>query len=67
MGLGFGFGMFGIMFTLMSILVFGIFIVTDTANDRHNKYTEYQDEHQRKHYAEHPETKSQSHVICLSA
>ena len=28
MGLGFGFGMFGIMFTLMFILVFGIFIVT---------------------------------------
>ena len=28
MGLGFGFGMFGVMFTLMFILVFGIFVVT---------------------------------------
>ena len=28
MGFGFGFGMFGIMFTLMFILVFGIFLVT---------------------------------------
>ena len=28
MGFGFGFGIFGVMFTLMFILVFGIFIVT---------------------------------------
>jgi len=28
MGFGFGFGMFGVMLTLMFILVFGIFLVT---------------------------------------
>ena len=32
MGFGFGFGLFGVMFTLMFILVFGIFIVTIVRN-----------------------------------
>ena len=45
-----------------------IFIpLTNATDNRHNKYAKYQDEHQRKHYAEHPETESKSHVICLSA
>ena len=41
--------------------------LTDVPNNRHNKISEYQDEYQRKHYAEHPEAESQSHIICLSA
>jgi len=41
--------------------------LTDVPNNRHNKNSEYQDEYQRKHYAEHPEAESQSHIICLSA
>ena len=49
-----------------SVVVF--ISLTDTTNDRHNKYTEYQDEHQREHHSENPESeiKSKSHVICLS-
>ena len=47
-----------------------IFIPLTNASYNHdNNNSEYQDEHQRKHYAEHPETKikSKSHIICLSA
>ena len=34
MGFSFGFGLFGVMFTLMFILVFGIFVVTIVKNIR---------------------------------
>ena len=41
--------------------------LTNAAYNCYEKNTKYQDEHQRKHYAEHPEAESKSHVICLSA
>lgn len=43
--------------------------LTDPTYNRHDNYAEYKDEYQRKHYAEHPESKikSESHFIYLSA
>lgn len=36
--------------------------LTNTLRDCNNEYTDYKDKYQREHHAEHPETKSKSHV-----